>query len=192
MTGVETIGRCLPPESGKVCTLFYTLTSHRIDRDDCSLDREHFEKSGDRRDLIGLFRHFHLAQHQTLARGEGGHHVDGAFTGLAAGTARGLAVNRHDTGGHPGHRGGPGHETLLELHRVQGGEDIAEMVVRLRTVREGPETAEEVELLLAEPGDIGEGIGARQYREQGQQQHFGEWIRDLAALPCIGQVIEMM
>jgi hypothetical protein len=24
-TRVETIGRCLPPESGKFCTLFYTL-----------------------------------------------------------------------------------------------------------------------------------------------------------------------
>lgn len=24
-TRVETIGRCLPPESGKICTLFYTI-----------------------------------------------------------------------------------------------------------------------------------------------------------------------
>ena len=30
-TRVETIGRCLPPESGKICTLFYTFVGITAD-----------------------------------------------------------------------------------------------------------------------------------------------------------------
>ena len=81
----------------------------------------------------------------------------------------GLAVNRHHAIRYTDHRGGPGHETALELLRVEGGEDLAEMIVRRRAVEEWTEAPEQVEFRATEAGDIDEGFGSGQHREQRQQ-----------------------
>ena len=52
------------------------LAAQGIDGDDGALDRQHIEKRRDGDDLVGFVRHFDLAEHQTLARCESGHHVD--------------------------------------------------------------------------------------------------------------------
>ena len=58
---------------------------------------------------------------------------------------------------------------------------IAEVIVRGRAVAKRPEPAQKIELLLAEPRDIDEGLRPSQYREQTQQQHLGERIDHLAS-----------
>ena len=63
---------------------------------------------------------------------------------------------------------------------VERGENIAQMIVRGRAVAIGPEPAQQIELLLAKAGDVGEGLRPRQHREQAQQQDFIERINDLA------------
>ena len=54
--------------------------------------------------------------------------VDGPLARIAVvGTPYRLAIDGHDfPGDQVGHRLGPGHEALLELLRVQPGEDVAE------------------------------------------------------------------
>jgi len=42
---------------------------------------------------------------------------------------------------------------------VEAGENVAEMIMRGRTVREGPQTAQELQLLPAEKRDLDEAIG---------------------------------
>jgi len=118
--------------------------------------------------------------------------MDGAFTGLSAGAADGLAVNRHHALRHADQRGGPGHETALELLRVEGGEDVAEMIVRRRAVEEWTEAPEQVEFHATESGDIDEGFGSGQHREQRQQEYLLERIHDLAALSRIRHILEMI
>ena len=58
------------------------LAAHRIDGHDGPLDRQHVEQLGDGDDLVGLFRHLDLAEHEALARGEGRDHVDRRFGAL--------------------------------------------------------------------------------------------------------------
>ena len=106
--------------------------------------------------------------------------MNGAFTGLAAGPAHGLAVDRHHTGGNANQRGDPGHKAALELLGVEGGEDITEMVVGRRAAEEWPEAPEKVHFHAAEAGDINEGFGSGQHREQRQQKHLIERIHNLA------------
>jgi hypothetical protein len=78
------------------------------------------------------------------------------------------------------------------VRRVEGDEDIAEVIVRRSAVDEWPKPPKQFAFLAAEPCDLNEGIGSSQYREQGQQEYLVEWIHDLAALTGIRQVIEMM
>jgi hypothetical protein len=158
------------------------LTAHRVDRDDCPLDRQHVENLWDRDDFVGLFRHLDLPQHEALVRDEGRNHMDGAFTGLSPGSAHGLAINRHHPGRHTDQQGGPGDEAALKLLRIEGGEDIAEVVVRWSTVEEWPETTEKFEFLATKSGDVHEGFGSGQHREQRQQQHLIKRIHEAAIL----------
>ena len=61
-----------------------------------------------------------------------------------------------------------------------------------RPVTKRSEPAQQIDLLLAEPRDIHEGLRSAQNREQTQQQHLGERINDFAALARIGQILEMI
>jgi hypothetical protein len=115
--------------------------------------------------------------------------MDGAFARLFSGSAHGLPINRDHALRHSDQRRDPGNETALELLRVEGGEDIAEVVMRRRAGEKRQETAEEFALLAAEPGDIDEGFGSRQHREERQQQYLIERIHHLAALAMVGQII---
>jgi hypothetical protein len=71
------------------------------------------------------------------------------------------------------------------LLRVEGGEDIAEMIVRRSAIGERTKPPEKFEFLAAKPGDVHEGFGTRQYREQRQRQHLIERIHDLTALTMV-------
>ena len=66
------------------------------------------------------------------------------------------------------------------------------MIVRRRAIAKRPEPAQKIELLLAEPGDIDEGLRPGQHRQQTQQQHLVERINHLAALPRIRQILEIV
>ena len=103
----------------------------------------------------------------------------------------GLAID----GDHPVRRSGqrrdPGDEAALELLGVERGQDVAEMIVRRRAVLERPEAAQKLELLAAEQGDIDEGLGPGQHREQAQQQDLVERVGHLALLARVLQVLEM-
>jgi hypothetical protein len=54
--------------------------------------------------------------------------------------------------------------------RVEGGENVAQMIMRRSAVEEWPAPPEQFAFLAAEPRDLDEGIGSGQHREQGQQE----------------------
>ncbi len=81
---------------------------------------------------------------------------------------------------------------MLEALRIHRGEDGAKLVVRRRAVAKRPKPAQKLKLLLAEPGDINDGLSPRQHRKQEQQQHFVEGIDHLAALPRIRKIFKMI
>src|ERR1700690_4153629 len=118
--------------------------------------------------------------------------MNGGFSSLSARSAHRLAVDRHHALRNADQRGDPGHEAALEVLRVERGEDVAEMVVRWRTVEEWPEASQKLQFHVAKPGDIDEGFGPGQHREQRQQEHLIERIRDLAALTRIRHILEMI
>ena len=60
------------------------------------------------------------------------------------------------------------------------------------SVLERAEAAQQRQLFLAEAGDVGEGLGPREHRQQGQKQHLVERVDHLSGLPAIRQVIEMV
>jgi hypothetical protein len=76
----------------------------------------------------------------------------------------------------------------LEFRRVEGRENVAEVVVRRRSIAERQEAAKKLDLLLAEPRDIDEGFRSGKHSEQAQQQHLFERIDHLAALPRIRKI----
>ncbi len=80
---------------------------------------------------------------------------------FAARPTHGLAVNRDDTAGNAGLRRHPRDETVLELLGIQRREDIADPVMRWRSVTERAEPAQQGKPFGAEPGDVGEGFCTR-------------------------------
>jgi len=63
--------------------------------------------------------------------------------------------------------------------------------VRGRSIAKRPEAAQKLDLLLAEPRDIGERLGSGQHRKQTQQQHLLEWINNFASLARVRHIPEM-
>jgi hypothetical protein len=61
-----------------------------------------------------------------------------------------------------------------------------------RALLEGRETAQKIELSLAERGNLDPAVGTREHRQQALQQHLGQRIRHLAALAWIFDVLEML
>ncbi len=54
----------------------------------------------------------------------------------------------------PGKRGNPRPEAAPEFFRVERGKNIAEVIMRGRSIAKRPEPAQETDLLLAEPRDV--------------------------------------
>src|SRR5271166_3796699 len=83
---------------------------------------------------------------------------------------------------HAGQRCHPGDEAALKGLGVEGGKDIAEVIVRGCSVTERPEPAQKINLLLAEPRNIHECLRSAQHGEQTQEQYLAERISDFATL----------
>src|SRR6202040_1688838 len=94
-------------------------------------------------------------------------------------------------GRRPGESGHPGNEAALEVLGVEGGEDIAKVIMRRRSIGKPPEATQQRELLGAEAGDVDEGLRPGQHREQTQQQHLLERVRNLATLARVRHVLEI-
>ena len=159
---------------------------------DCPFDGQHLQQFRDGDDLIGLFRHLDLAEHQALARREGGDHVDRRLAVLLlAGPPNRLAVDGDHPLGSSGQRRDPGNKAALELLGIQDGENVAEMIVRRRAFVERTEAAQQAKLLAAEQGDIGDRLGAGQHGEQAKKQDLLQRIVHLPLLARILQVLEI-
>ena len=85
----------------------------------------------------------------------------------------------------------PRDKAALELLGIERGKDVAEVIVRRRPIAKRPEPAQQFQLLLAEAGDIDEGLRSSQHREQRQQQHLVERVDHLAGLAAVRQITEM-
>ena len=130
--------------------------------------------------------HFGLAQHEALARGKGGDHMNGGLAALLArGSARGFAINGDNTCGNARHRADPGDEAALELIGVERREDIAEVIMRRRAILERAEPAEQLKLLGAEKCDLREAFRASQHGKQAQQQNLIQRVGHLAKLAMV-------
>ena len=92
-------------------------------------------------------------------------HVDRRLGVLLAGAAQRLAVDGDDLPRRAGQRRHPLHKAALELLGVEGGDDVAEVIVRRRSVAKRPEPAQQFDLLLAEACDINENLCSRQHRQ---------------------------
>ena len=135
---------------------------------------------------------FGLTEHHALARGEGGDDMDGLFGPLLlVGAPHRLAVDGDHLGRRLRQRRRPRHKTALERHRIEPGEDDAQLVVRGRAVLEASKTLKELELGPAEARNIGHRLRPRQRRRQHQEQHLVERIGDLSLLPVVRQVLKM-
>jgi hypothetical protein len=133
-----------------------------------------------------------LPEHQALARREGRHHVDRLLgTFLLVGAAQRLAIDRDSLGRRPRYRRDPRHEAPLEHCGIEYRENIAEVIVRRRAMGEGPEAAQQIDLLFAEPRNINEGFRSGQHGEQAQQQNLIKRVKHLAGLAWVLQSSEM-
>src|SRR5262245_32283365 len=165
------------------------LAAHGVDGDDGAFDRQHVEKCGDGDDFVGFVRHFDLAEHEALAGREGGHHMDRGFAALLVGrTAQRLAVEGDHICRYADQFGNPGDEAALELRGVEGGENVAKVVVRWRPILKRQEPAQQCDLLLAKPRYVDEGFRPGKHREQTQQQDLLKRIDHLAALPRVRKI----
>jgi hypothetical protein len=82
-------------------------------------------------DLVGFLVHRDLRQHQPLARSQGRHHVKAFLrTLLLIEASRRFAIDGDDLRRRFGHRRDPGDKAALERFRVEGGEDVAKMIMR--------------------------------------------------------------
>ena len=106
--------------------------------------------------------------------------------------AHGLAIDRYHARRDASDRGDPGHEATLKLFGIEGCEDVADPVMRRCAVAERSKPAQQGQLLLAEPGNVGERFRAGQGGEQGQQQHLIKRVNHLAGLTAIRQVHEIV
>ena len=108
------------------------------------------------------------------------------------GPARRLPVDRDDAFRYPRNRRNPCSEAALELSSVQHGEDVAEMIVRGRAVTERTEAAEQVQLLGAKDGYLGDGHRPCDDRQQAEKKDFLQRIAHLALLPGIVEIFEVV
>ena len=149
------------------------------------------EELGNGDDLVGFLRHFDLPEHQPLARGKGRDHVDrrfGAF--LLVGTARGLAIDGDHLRCDAGQRRHPGHEAELEFLRIEGGKNIAEMIVGRCSMAKWPKPPQKIKFLLTEPGNVDERLCPAEHCQQTQQQNLIQRIDHLAGLTRVRQILE--
>ncbi len=61
-----------------------------------------------------------------------------------------------------------------------------------RAIGKRAQAPQKIELVLAELGDPGEGLGPGQYRKQGQKQDLLQRVNHLDQLPRIAQILEMI
>ena len=102
------------------------------------------------------------------------------------------AVDGNHFGRLAGDGGNPRDEALLEGLGIQGGENGAELVVRGRAVGKRSEAAQQLPFLLAEAGDIDDGLRPGQHREQAQKQDLVQGVDHLAGLPRVRKHLEML
>ena len=107
----------------------------------------------------------------------------------ALGAAHRFAVDGHHPLGAP-IRAATQATKQLERLGVEGGEDVAQMVMGRRARREGAKRRSRCELLLTEAGDVGDRLSPGQHRQEAQQQHLGQRVHHLSALPMSGRSLK--
>ena len=106
------------------------LAAHRIDGHDGALDRHHIEERRDGDNLIRLFCHLDLPEHEALACRERRNHVDWGFcTFLLVGPAHRLAVDGNHVRRRAGQPRNPRDEATLEFLGVERRKNIPEVIV---------------------------------------------------------------
>jgi hypothetical protein len=78
------------------------------------------------------------------------------------------------------------------LLSVEGGEDIAEVIMRRGPRGKGTKSTQKGQLLVAEQRNIDDRLRTGQNRQKTQQQHLVERVHHLAALARIRQITEIL
>jgi hypothetical protein len=84
----------------------------------------------------------------------------------------------------------PRDEATLEGLGVERGQNVAQGIVRGRTVLEPPQAFQERQFHSAKPGDIGDRLRPGHHSQKAEQQNFVERIFNLAGLAGIRQILE--
>ena len=149
------------------------LASHRVDGHRRTFQRQQLQEIGDRCDLVRLLRDFDLSEHETLSRTPRRDQIDRRLgAAFLVGAPECFTVDGDEIRSEFRQRCDPGNEATLEGLRVEGCEQIAELIMRRRAVLKGAEPAQKIELLLAERGDLDPAVCPRQHRQQALQQHL--------------------
>lgn len=84
----------------------------------------------------------------------------------------------------------PGDEAAPKRAGVERGQDVAQMIVRRRAALAGAEPAQKLDLPLAEPSDVCEGLSPGANRKEAQKQSLIERIDHFPRLPAVRHVLE--
>jgi len=107
-------------------------------------------------------------------------------------SARRLAVDGDHVGWHTCQRRHPRHEASLELLGVERRQNVAEVVAARRSVAKRAEPPQQLEFLLAEPGDVSDRLRPGKHCQKAQAQHLVQRIRHFAALSRVRQILEIV
>ncbi len=169
------------------------LATDGVDGHHGPLDHQEIQELRNGDDLVRLVLDPGLSQNHVLLGAPGRDHVDRRLrAGLLVGAPERLAVDRDDILGEAHQGGRPGDEAALELLRVQHREDVAELVVRGRSGREGAETTQKIQLVIAVSGDLDPALAAGQHTQEREQQHLVQRIEHLGALARVLQIFETL
>jgi len=114
--------------------------------------------------------------------------VNGCFAlGLLEGAPRRLTVDRHDLPGNADKTRRPRGEPFLKGLEIERCENVAERVVRRRSILEGREPPEQRQLHLPEALDLRERLRPGHHRQQNKDQDLHQRIDHFAMLPRIAQ-----
>jgi hypothetical protein len=128
-----------------------------------------------------------------LGCGEGGDNVDRLLaSALLIGAPHSLAIDGDGRWRHADLIRDPGDKAASKGFWIEGRKNVAKMIMGRYTVFEGAEPAQQVELVVAEPGDVDDRLGASQNSQQTQKKDFIERIANLAALAMIRQILKML
>src|SRR5271169_1965646 len=157
------------------------LTTHRVDGDHRTRQFEHFQQLGNGRDLVAFGVDDDLSQANVIRGRPGAHHVNGrlAVSHVEAAAERPPVDGDYLPIGDFVQGRDPTQQTLLELRRLDRGEDRIETIMRRDTTLQVQKSCQPLPLGCPKSGDGDEIIRATNHRANCNDHHIDQRIYHL-------------